>query len=84
MPTTDGQLSALTSAPDHILFDDVFLATNALEPTPVEQGGSLVLENGHSCMFTGELDGNKIMVQVLKKVKFFSYFSYLSYLSCHV
>ena len=39
MPTTDGQLSKLTKAPEHILFDDVFLATNALEPTPVELGG---------------------------------------------
>ena len=73
MPTTDGQLSKLTKAPEHILFDDVFLATNALEPTPVELGGSLVLENNHSCMFTGELDGSKIMVQVLKKVGFMIY-----------
>ena len=68
MPTTEGKLSKLTGSPDHVAFDEVFLATNALSLTPTEQGGSLVLENQHSCMFSGEMDGLRILVQVLKKV----------------
>ena len=68
MPTTEGKLSELTESPEHVMFDEVFLATNALSLTPMEEGGSLVLENTHSCMFTGEMDGLKILVQVLKKV----------------
>lgn len=71
MPTTDDQLSALTKQPGHIIFDDVFLATNALSPTPVEEGGSLVLENEHCALFTGELENIKILVQVLKKVRIY-------------
>ena len=68
MPTTSGRLCELTKRSEHIPFDDVFLATGALSPSPVEEGGSLLLENVHSCIFVGEIEGAKILAQVLKKV----------------
>ena len=68
MPTTTGRLCELTKRKDHMPFDEVFLATGALSPTPVEEGGSLLLEGKHSCLFVGEIEGTRILAQVLKKV----------------
>jgi len=69
IPPALTQLNNLKDDKMHIPFDDIFLAANALSPTPIESGGALVLESDHCCLFAGELNGHRILVQVLKKFR---------------
>ena len=69
LPQSSPRLCSLQNLKKHIKFDEVFLASAALDPLLIEKGGNMISENLMSCLYKGEINSALVFIQVLKQYR---------------